>query len=248
VAAAAVPIRARIGLIIPSGNRLTEPQFTDHAPSGVQIHVTRLRITGAYHRPLPEQLPRIVEAAQMLADAKCDVIVFHCTGSAMADGRAAEQRVVEAIQQATGRAATTTASALLEAFEALGVRRLVLVSPYDQATNDHETAFLVEAGIEVLHDRAMNLSSSEGYDTAPPDYWCQVTREAADPRADAFFLSCTNIQSMAVIEELERELGRPVVTSNQATLWSCLQTLELPDDLPGLGQLARLQRRTRASV
>ena len=94
----------------------------------------------------------------------------------------------------------------------------------------------------------MNLSSSEGYDTAPPDYWCQVTREAADPRADAYFLSCTNIQSMAVIEELERGWAAPVVTSNQATLWSCLQALELPTGLPGLGQLARLQRRTRASV
>jgi maleate cis-trans isomerase len=113
----------------------------------------------------------------------------------------------------------------------------VLLSPYLQATNDHEVAFLAQAGIEVVRERAMSLSSADGYDAAPPAYWLQLALAEADPRADACFLSCTNIQSMEIVEALERELGRPVVTSNQATLWYCLRTLGLPDAVPGLGQL-----------
>ncbi len=240
MAQAATGTRARIGLIIPSANRLTEPQFQRYAPAGVQPHVTRLRITGAHHAPLPELLPRILAAAAALADAHCDVVVFHCTGSAMGDGRAAERWVVDAIQDATGRRATTTASALLAAFEALGARRLVLLSPYNQATNDHEIAFLAEAGIEVLRDRAMDLSAAEGYDAAPPSYWRDLALAEADSRADACFLSCTNIQAMEAIEELETRLDRPVVTSNQATLWYALRLCGLADALPGLGRLTRL--------
>lgn len=234
------PVRARVGLIIPAVNTLTEPQFHDYLPLGVEPHFTRLRMTGEHHVPLPALLPRIVEAAHGLADAGCNLIVFHCTGSSMEAGLAAERQVAEAIRQATGRRATTVASCLLDAFRALQARRLVLVSPYRQSTNDHEIAFLAEAGIEVVHDRAMNLPSGELYATLPPEFWVQVTLEAADPRADAYFLSCTNIKSLSVIEELEGRLQRPVVASSQATIWYCLRTLELPDEVSGLGQLLRL--------
>jgi maleate isomerase len=241
VAEGLAPIRARIGLIIPSSNRLTEPQFFGNAPEGVQPHVTRLRMTGAHHVPLLELLPRIAEAARALGDALCDVIVFHCTGSSMSAGREAERRVVETIQEATGRRAATTATGVLAAFEALGARRLVLVTPYVQASNDHEVAFLAEAGIEVLHDHAMDFPARGWqHDEAPPAFWVRATEEVADARADAYFLSCTAIHTIDAIEVLEARLQRPVITSNQATLWYCLRVCGLADVVPGFGRLAGL--------
>lgn len=239
-------IRARVGLIIPSSNRLTEPQFHRYAPSGVQYHVTRLRMTGPHHVPLPDLVPRIVEAAQMLGDAKCDLVVFHCTSSSMQAGLAAEQQVVEAIQRATGRPAITTASAAVEAFRALEARRLALVTPYPQEVNEREIAFLAEAGLEVIRDRALGLGGSDAYFAAPPSLWAQVTREEADPRADAYFLSCTAIDTIDIIEELELILGRPVVTSNQAAIWCSLRTCGVEDRVPGLGRLLRLESPARA--
>lgn len=231
------PVRARLGLIIPSSNRLTEPQFRRFAPPGVETHVTRLRLTGPHRVPLGDLYPRIVEAAQALADARCDIVVFHCTASAMEAGLEAERRVVDLIQDATGRQACTTATAVLAAFQALGARRLVLVSPYTQETNQHELAFLAEADLEVLRDRALALGGSDAYIAAPPALWLRVTEEERDPRAEAYFLSCTNIHSLEVVPELEARLDRPVVASNQATLWYCLRALGLPDHVPGLGQL-----------
>ena len=79
-------VRARIGLIIPSSNRLTEPQFHRYCPPGVEPHVTRLRLTQPHGRPPLKMLPEIRQAAQFLADARCDIIVFHCTGSSMEEG------------------------------------------------------------------------------------------------------------------------------------------------------------------
>src|SRR5215204_2112604 len=96
------PIRARIGLIIPTSNRLTEPQFHRYAPAGVAPHVTRLRMTGDHEAPVDELLPRVVEAAGLLADAKCDIVVSHGTGSSMRTVIAPERRVIAAIEKAPG--------------------------------------------------------------------------------------------------------------------------------------------------
>jgi len=233
---------ARIGLIIPSSNRLTEPHFNRYAPPDVGIHVTRLGITRPDAPPATEMLDRIVEAASYLADARCDVIVFHCTGSSMEAGLAAERTIVDAIAKGTGTKNISTATAVLEAFRALSARKVVMVSPYRQEVNDHERAFLAEAGIDVLRDRALDLPRSDGYINEPPETWLRVTQEEADPRTDAYFLSCTNIHSLDVIEELEARLGKPVVASNQATLWHCLRLLGRGDIVPNLGRLFRINQ------
>jgi maleate isomerase len=229
--------RARIGLIIPASNRLTEPHFHRYAPDGVQTNVTRLRMTGPHRVPVLDLLPKIAEAAEMLADARCDVIVFHCTASSTESGRDAEARVVQTIRDATGVQATTTGSALLGAIGALGARRLVALSPYMEEASAREIAFLEEAGLEVVRDRSLNLPGSDEYLAVTPADWLRLIEEEADPNADAYLLSCTNIHTMEIIEPAERSVGRPVVASNQATLWTCLRMCGLQDQVPGLGAL-----------
>ncbi len=231
----------RIGLIIPSGNQCTEPQFHRYAPPDVAIHVTRLRISRPCGEliPLLEQLPEILQGAQLLADARCDLIVYHCTGSSMEAGLAAERQVVQAIEQATGLPATTTASAVLAALRALNVRRLVMVSPYPQRINDDEKAFLEEAGVSVLRERALNLPPRE-WAVTPPGFWVSALEENVDTTADLYFMSCTNILSIDAVEAAEAKLGRPALSSNQATLWHCLRLLGRDDAVPGLGRLFSL--------
>ncbi len=234
------PTRARIGLIIPTSNRLSEEQFNRYAPPGVRIHTTRIRMTGPQRIP-PEHLePEVVHAAGLLADAKCDVIVFHCTGSSMEAGLEGERHIIAAMAAATGRRATSTASALVDALHAVNAHRLALISPYE--SNEHELSFVQSAGFEVVVDRAMQLAGSDAFVYTPSSFWLETTLQAADPRVDAFLLSCTNIQSPAVVEELEERLGRPVITSNQATLWYCLRACGLADVVPGLGGLFCIQQ------
>ena len=234
-------LRARIGLIIPSSNRLTEPHFNRYAPEGVQVNVTRLRMTGAHRVPLLDLQPKIAEAAQLLADASCDVIVFHCTASSTEAGRAGEAQVLDTIRTATGRQATTTGTALLEALAALDARRLVTLSPYLEEMSAREAGFLEEAGLEVIRDRSLNLAGSDEYLSVTPADWLRLIQEESDPRADAYLLSCTNIHSLDIIEAAERSTGKPVVASNQATLWTCLRMCGLEDRVPGLGRLFDLR-------
>jgi maleate isomerase len=219
---------ARVGCIIPSSNRMVEQEMVAGFAPGVQPHVTRLRMTGPNRGPLDAVLPRIAEATRALTDARCEVVAFHCTANSMQEGRGGEERILAAMTAAGAPRATTTATAIRRAFDALGARRVVLITPYDQSTTDHEAEFLREAGYEVLHAAGFALNGSDAYCATPPAYWRDRVLEAARPDADVYFLSCANISVFGMIDELERHLDRPVVTSNQAVVWDCVARLGWP--------------------
>jgi maleate cis-trans isomerase len=232
---------ARIGLIIPSSNRLTEPQLRYFAPRELGIHVTRLQMTGKWNRPLSALGDDIQRAAGALADAKCDIIVFHCTGHAMEEGPDGDARTRALIKNATGTEAISTASAIQEALGALQLKRLILLTPYDQDTNDHEIDYIRQIGLTVVHDVALALPGSDQYLAEPPERWVALAVEHARDDADGYFLSCTNTTQIEAIEPIERKLGKPVVNSNQAVLWACMKRLRArlggAEPAPGLGRL-----------
>ena len=111
--------RARIGFIIPSSNRMVEPQMQRYMPAGVMPHFTRIGMTNRHKAPLEQLIPRITDAAELLADSKCDVIVLQCTGTSMSGGVDMDKHVVAEIAKATSRPALSTATALNAAFAAL---------------------------------------------------------------------------------------------------------------------------------
>jgi maleate isomerase len=220
---------ARVGCIIPSSNRMVEEEMIAAFPAGVQPHLTRLRMTGPNRGPLATVLPRIEEATRALTDARCAVVAFHCTANSMEEGRGGEERILASMTAAGAPHATTTATAIRRAFDALSARRVVLITPYDQRTTDHEAEFLQESGYQVLHAAGFALNGSDVYCATPPAYWRDRVREAARPDAEVYFVSCANISVFSVIEELEQQLDRPIVTSNQAVVWDCLRRLGWPD-------------------
>ncbi|OGP25618.1 MAG: hypothetical protein A2038_00755 [Deltaproteobacteria bacterium GWA2_57_13] len=228
----------RIGLIIPSSNRLTEPQFQRYAPPDIGVHVMRLRMTGRWHKPLKELKEDIGEAAAVLADTKPGIIVFHCTATSMEEGLAGEAEIVDAVQTSSGCQAITTGEAINQALNRLGIRKLILISPYVKETNQHEVRYLREAGFQVLQDFGLGLSGGgDEYINISPQRWREIVLENARSEADGYLLSCTNTTMIEVIDDLERRLGKPVVTSNQATLWACLEKLRALKPIPGLGRL-----------
>lgn len=225
-----------IGLIIPSSNSLTERQFNRYAPGGVGIHVTRLRMTGKFRKPWNELKPQLGDAAAALADVKPGIIVFHCTANSMENGLAHEAAIVETVQQASGCRTITTAEAIREAFARCAIKKLVLISPYVQETNRHEVRYLSEAGFTVLHELGLALET-HAYAAVTPQEWIRVVNENTRPEADGYFLSCTNTRMIEAIDELEQQLEKPVINSNQATLWACLKRLGIAHTDKKLGRL-----------
>jgi maleate isomerase len=232
--------RARIGLIIPSVNSMSEPQFNHFAPAGLTVHVARARVAGEWKRPLEAMAEEIAASAKLLSDVAPDLIVFHCTDTSMTQGPHGEGRILDIVREATGIAALATSRLVLEALQALGLERLVLLSPY--RSNQAVIDYLQATGFTVVHDVALGLKSNE-FAKVTPREWSELAREHDRPEADGIFLSCTNTTQIEAIADIEGALGKPVVNSNQAVLWGCLKRLEAAlGPLPPLPRLGRLMR------
>jgi maleate isomerase len=233
--------RARIGLIIPSVNRMTEPQFNHYAPDGLGIHVARGRVAGEPSRTVAELTDDIAHAAGTLADAEPDLIVFHCTHTSMKEGADGERRIIDLIRRTTGVEALSTSSLVNDALRALGVTKLVVLSPYK--TNADIIKYLAAAGFTVVKDVALACGSAAAFEELTPQHWLELAKQNDTPEADGIFLSCTNTTQIEAVVAIEQALGKPVVNSNQAVLWGCLKRLKakLGDNkaAPNLGRLMR---------
>jgi maleate cis-trans isomerase len=237
--AAALPQpRARMGLIIPSVNTFSEPQFNHFAPEGLGVHVARARVAGQWKRPLPEMKEEIAGAAKLLSDAHPDVIVFHCTDTSMTQGPQGEGRILDIVTDATGIGAMATSRLVLEALQTLGMKKVVLLTPYK--SNKAVIDYLIAAGIEVVQDVALKLEATDFGSVTPQD-WARLANENDRPGADGIFLSCTNTRQIEAIADIEKTLGKPVVNSNQAVLWGAVKRLRdrigALQPMPQLGRL-----------
>ena len=233
--------RARIGLMVPSGNAICEAELHAMLPPGVVALITRLELRGSSEAELSKMLDRLEEAAGLLADARPGLIGFHCTAvSTFAPERAGE--IPARMTRATGLPAVTTADAILAALEALGAKRILLVTPDIPAVHEREIAFLAAHGCAGVGGDMMGINTNAEMAQIPPEAIAAQARGAARaaPGADACFISCTAIRSAGVIEALETEIGMPVITSNQVMAWRVLRRLGLQDQPKGFGRLMTL--------
>ena len=180
-AAAMAEPRARVGLIIPSVNTYSEPQFNHFAPEGLGIHVARARVAGEWKRPLPEMKGEIADAAKLLSDAHPDVIVFHCTDTSMTQGPQGEGKILDIVKDATGIDAMATSRLVLDALQALGMKKVVLLTPYK--SNKAVIDYLTAAGVTVVADVAIKLEASN-FGSVTPQEWARLAKENDRPDAD----------------------------------------------------------------
>ena len=229
--------RARIGMLLPSVNQAAEPQIGALLPDGVSLHTTRMRLMSSREEHVREMISDVERSAALLADADVDLIVFHCTAASMfAPGF--DDEIIDRIGNATGRAATSTSKACLGAFETFGAGKITLTTPYIQETNDREVAFLESHGIEVLSETGMGIAGDGAAMLAvEPEEWRRRVNAQDEPDSDAAFISCTAVRAVEAIEAVEADIGKPVVTSNQAMLWHALRILEINDSVRGHGRL-----------
>ena len=226
----------RVGLIIPSSNRMVEQEMVRFFPKNVIPHVTRLRMTGANRKSIGDLLPEVEAAAASLADAKCDVIVFHCTANSMSEGPGGETRLLDILKNVGAPHVATTSTAIVAALNALKAQSISLITPYDDQVTAHEIHFLEERGFSVPYAKGWALSGSDAYCATPPQAWLERIL-SGDRLAQVSFLSCANVQGMTIIEDVERQLDRPMITSNQAVIFESLRQIGWDGDDPPPGRV-----------
>jgi maleate isomerase len=227
---------ARVGLIIPSSNRMVEQEMVRFFPDDVVVHVTRLRMTGANRKSIGDLVPEVEAAAAALADAKCDVIIFHCTANSMSEGADGEARLLETLKHAGAPRVATTSTAIVEALKALKATSVSLVTPYDQKVTDHEVHFLEERGFHVPYAKGWALGGSDAYCMTPAETWLERML-TAEGGVQATFLSCANVRGIGIIQDVESRLGVPMITSNQAVIFEAMRQIGWRGEAPRLGRV-----------
>lgn len=229
----------RIGLMVPSSNTTVEPEFYRALPRGVTLHTARLYLT----RIAPEAILQMVQdmetQAKLLASADVDVIVLGATAPSFLRGLGYDRELIGRIEAVTGRKATTTSTALIEALRHVGARRVVLGSAYDEKVNGIAKAFLEASGMEVLAMEGLALVDNLVVGRLGAETAYDLAMKVNRPDADAIALSCTNWRTMDAIERIERDTGKPVVSTTQATIWAALRAIGHTEPISGYGRLLR---------
>jgi maleate isomerase len=231
--------RLRIGLLLPSSNTTQEPEFTRVLPDGVTLHVARLPLRTVD----PSATARIVEdiesESQKLADADVGAIVLAATAPSSRNGIGYDQELIRRIESASGRKATTASTALIQALTVLDVNRLVIGAPWSGATNATSAAFIAASGFSVLAHRALGHVSNLEIGLLEEQTAYDVGAAVDQPDAEAVMLACGNWMTLGIVDRLESVIGKPVLTTNQVSLWAVLRLAGYHAPVFGWGRLLR---------
>ncbi|WAP67811.1 maleate cis-trans isomerase family protein [Jiella pelagia] len=235
--------RKLIGMLTPSSNTVLEP-YTTHMleplfPS-VTAHFARFRVTQiALDETANGQfaLAPIMAAAELLADAKCDVIAWNGTSASWL-GFDSDERLCDAITAKTGIAATSAILSLNALLAKLHVKRLGLVTPYTDDVQARIVQNYASIGIDVCAEAHSGLSENFSFADVGEDAIEAMCQDVAAARPDAIAIVCTNMRGPLIAAKLERRLGIPVLDSVAFTLWGCLAAVGVgPAPLSAFGSI-----------
>jgi len=229
--------RGRIGLITVVSGSSTEAEFNRYVPEGVAVLTTRIplgKITPEAHF---EMVPYVEEAASLLVGAEVDVIVYADTAGSLMKGAGYDKEIIERLQGLTGLPVTTTSTGVVESLSTLNIRKIAVATPYPDDVNKAEKAFLEGSGFEVARIKGLGLLEPKQVPQVPPGEMYRLAKEVFSEDVEGVFISCTGLHVLNIIEILERDLNRPVFTSNQVTLWAALRKIHICKKIEGLGKL-----------
>lgn len=256
-------VRARFGLFIVGNEAVPEAEWWAMAPKGVSIHAARITATSPWtpwraDRSSVELPEDMVRGCRQFGAMRLNAVVLAHTTSSVVGGAGWHEATVSAIRAALGTSAlvTTNGHDTIAALQASGIKRPFLVLPpwFPDGTVGAAVGYYRDHGFEPAGP--LRMDPGPAWRAVPPNelyprgfgfeqdveqLYAQI-KAACVPTADGVLIGGTGFRCVALIDALEKELGRPVVTANQASLWRCLQHAGIKEPIDGYGKLLRSSR------
>ena len=232
--------RGRIGLLATAINTVMEPEFWQLVPAGVSVHTTRVP---AERAGTPDAL-RKMEAASLAAAAgvakgEPDVVVWGCTSSSFYEGPVGNERVKRELSAIVHAPAVTAAGAMADCLQANGIKRVNLVTPYVQTTNERLKQFLLACGIDVVDLATFDMLDMFDHAKIEPSDVYAKAKTLDHSKAQATFIACTQVRALEIVDLLEQDIGKPVYSVNQACAWQAFSLLGIDPGIKNRGSLLR---------
>jgi maleate isomerase len=253
--------RARIGLFIVGNEAVPEAEWWAMAPGGVSVHAARVTASAPWARWREDRTgvdlaDDLLRGCRQFAAMRLSAVVVGHTSSSVVGGKGWDAAAAAALssQLSVGVIATTNGIDTLAALRACGVKRPFLVLPpwFGDDTVKAAVRYYVEQGFEpAAHLRFdpgrkwRDLPPAEltghgmGFEQEIEPLYAQI-RTACPPAADGVLIAGTGFRCVAILETLEQDLKRPVISANQASLWHCLRLSGIQTAVGGYGNLLRL--------
>ena len=229
----------RIGLIALATDFNSEQDLRRMYPDGVEVFTNRVLnanpVTMQNLRSMAGDISRA--AGGILPGFSLDAMIYGCTSGTVANGAEKIEQLVQ--QSCPGVPVTNPVTAALAAFAHFGAQRISILTPYTEEVNLEMARYFEDHGIEVLNIAGLDYESDIEMTGIPPRDIADAAIGVCDDNADLLFISCTAIRSSMVIEQIEKRLGKPVVSSNQALVWHSLKLLDSNAAVTGYGSLFR---------
>lgn len=231
--------RAKIGLLQPGVVSDTNPfEFYLMAPPGVQLVLTSLGLGGMSQENYDRALANLETPVKRVVARHVDAIIQTGIPPLVTHGWGIEEELAARVAKVTPTPYITDAAACIKAMQALGMSRIVAVSAFDDELVDLIKSYLGHAGIDLLgHERAHGPGEESGSLTLAAVYHAASLVFRRHAGANGIWITQASVPSVGVIDDLERDLGLPVVSSAQALMWAGLRMAGVREPVPGFGRL-----------
>jgi len=222
--------KARIGLVYIASSVVMEPEMYAMAAPGVSIHTSRLHLPKVTVEGIDSMMrsPGLEQASRLIGEAPLSVICFGGTSASFLYGTEWDRALTAKMESwAPGVPSVTTATSVLDALSSLGVGPVALATPYIEEVSLRAVKWLEENGHDVVAWEGLGVTSDLALAEIDPQTVYDLARRVDRAEAEAIFISCTNLRTIAVIAALEEALGKPVVSAVQASFWKCLQIAQV---------------------
>lgn len=232
------PLQKRVGLIALATDHTSEVDFRRMVASErVGVYVARI----PYANPTtPENLRKMqpslsAGAALILPDEPLDAICYSCTSASVVIGDAEIEAAIQAAKP--GVPVVTPPMAGIRGLNAFGVKRISILTPYTVETSRPMAAYFASHGFDIQSFSCLGFEDDREMARITPVSLVEMARKIMHPQADALFVSCTALRAALAVPGMEEAIGRPVVTSNQASAWNCLRLCGDDKPRPEFGRL-----------
>ncbi|MFC1814375.1 maleate cis-trans isomerase [Thermodesulfobacteriota bacterium] len=233
--------RARIGVVFPSRGDTYIYQFYKVVPEGVLLVPAIIGLFNLTKEELSASFLKFKDAARELAQVGVNAIAL--TGSPLFQlkGLGSDLEMIEEVEKETGIPTLTSVTAEVEAMRFLKMKKLVIVTPFKEEVNQQSASWFRNAGFEVLNIKGMGIEKNSEIGSLPFYASYQLAKETFlnTPGAEGIYIACPRWGTVESIENLEQDLGVPVVTSIQATIWLALKKVNIKERIQGYGRLLR---------